>query len=99
MVATGSQDATISLWLSSLERPVAVLHDCFSGAVSELLLLTETKFKVSDMAWNSQGTMLVSSSHDGAVSYMSIAVMRRADLCFRHRPSFRQWLLNFPCFN
>lgn len=32
VVALGSQDATVSIWKSSTDRPLLVLHDCFDGA-------------------------------------------------------------------
>lgn len=56
--AVGSQDCSISVWLSTRARPVAVLKNVFTRCVS-------------DLAWHPNGLVLFASSVDGRVASIS----------------------------
>lgn len=51
-----SQDSTISVWKPQLEKPFALMMD-FS------------MMGVTDLSWGFNGNILLSSSHDGRVTY------------------------------
>ncbi|XP_067932195.1 protein HIRA-like [Watersipora subatra] len=55
--AVGSRDSSCSIWLTSLRRPLVVLHDLFNNSVI-------------DLAWNCKGTQLFMCSSDGTVAFV-----------------------------
>ncbi|CCI46150.1 unnamed protein product [Albugo candida] len=52
--AVGSDDATISIWLAKLARPLVVVTECFQACVT-------------DLTWSKDGYILLASSLDGSV--------------------------------
>ncbi|GBP56222.1 Protein HIRA homolog [Eumeta japonica] len=53
--AVGSRDRALSIWLTSLKRPLVVVHDLFSDSVL-------------DLSWSSNGLNLLACSSDGTVA-------------------------------
>ncbi|CAG4912875.1 unnamed protein product [Colias eurytheme] len=53
--AVGSRDRALSIWLTSLKRPLVVVHELFSDSVL-------------DMSWSSDGLNLLACSSDGTVA-------------------------------
>ncbi|UYV77972.1 HIRA [Cordylochernes scorpioides] len=56
--AIGSNDKSISIWLSYLKRPLVVLKRIFAGAVH-------------DITWNRQGTQMIACSYDGTIACLN----------------------------
>jgi len=54
--AIGSRDRSLSVWLTSLKRPLVVLHDLFNHSVM-------------DVSWSESGFQLLVCSWDGTVAY------------------------------
>ncbi|XP_063967555.1 protein HIRA-like [Lytechinus pictus] len=54
--AIGSRDRAISIWMTSLKRPLVVIHDLFSNSVM-------------DVSWSLSGGDLLACSWDGTVCY------------------------------
>ncbi|TMW57476.1 hypothetical protein Poli38472_003401 [Pythium oligandrum] len=52
--AIGGDDATVSIWLAHLARPLAVVKDCFDAPVT-------------DLSWSVQSSVLLASSLDGSI--------------------------------
>ncbi|DBA04179.1 TPA: hypothetical protein N0F65_004287 [Lagenidium giganteum] len=52
--AIGGDDATVSIWLAQLARPLAVIKDCFDSSVT-------------DLTWSSSGYLLLACSLDGTI--------------------------------
>lgn len=50
----GGDDATVSIWLAHLARPLAVIKDCFDASVT-------------DLSWSSNESILLASSLDGTI--------------------------------
>ena len=57
-VAMGGKDRSLSVWLTSLKRPLLVLHDLFTKSVV-------------DITWSLTGYEVMASSLDGTVVYLS----------------------------
>ncbi|KAG1672669.1 Protein HIRA [Nymphon striatum] len=55
--AVGSRDRSLSVWLTSLTRPLVVIHDLFSNSVL-------------DISWSKTGEMLMACSWDGTIAYI-----------------------------
>ncbi|XP_053626132.1 protein HIRA homolog isoform X2 [Plodia interpunctella] len=53
--ALGSRDRALSIWLTSLKRPLVVVHDLFGDSVL-------------DISWSSDGLNLLACSTDGSVA-------------------------------
>ncbi|XP_034840349.1 protein HIRA [Maniola hyperantus] len=53
--AVGSRDRALSIWLTSLKRPLVVVHELFSDSVL-------------DLSWSSDGLNLLACSSDGTVA-------------------------------
>ncbi|XP_026747652.1 LOW QUALITY PROTEIN: protein HIRA homolog [Trichoplusia ni] len=53
--AVGSRDRALSIWLTSLKRPLVVVHDLFSDSLL-------------DLSWSSDGLNLLACSSDGTVA-------------------------------
>ncbi|XP_041977561.1 protein HIRA homolog [Aricia agestis] len=53
--AVGSRDRALSIWLTSLKRPLVVVHDLFADSVL-------------DLSWSSDGLNLLACSSDGTVA-------------------------------
>ncbi|CAG9114915.1 unnamed protein product [Plutella xylostella] len=53
--AVGSRDRALSIWLTSLKRPLVVVHDLFTDSVL-------------DISWSSDGLNLLACSSDGSVA-------------------------------
>ncbi|XP_063359905.1 protein HIRA [Cydia amplana] len=53
--AVGARDRALSIWLTSLKRPLVVVHDLFSDSVL-------------DLSWSSDGLNLLACSSDGTVA-------------------------------
>lgn len=53
--AIGSRDRSISVWLTSLKRPLVVIKDLFDDSVL-------------DISWSSNGLHLLACSWDGSVA-------------------------------
>lgn len=53
--AVGSRDRALSIWQTSLKRPLVVIHDLFSDSVL-------------DISWSSDGLSLLACSSDGTVA-------------------------------
>lgn len=54
--AVGSRDKSVSVWLTSLKRPLVVIQDLFAAPVL-------------DITWSSSGLSLMACSLDGTVAY------------------------------
>ena len=53
--AIGSRDRSISVWLTSLKRPLVVIHDLFEDSIL-------------DLTWDSKGQILMATSWDGTIA-------------------------------
>ena len=53
--ALGSRDRSISIWLTSLKRPLVVIHDMFEDSIL-------------DLSWDSKGQILMATSWDGTIA-------------------------------
>lgn len=58
--AVGGEDATVSIWLAHLARPLAVIKDCFDSSVT-------------DLTWSSSQSLLLASSLDGSICCFQFA--------------------------
>ncbi|KAJ1524352.1 hypothetical protein ONE63_010854 [Megalurothrips usitatus] len=58
--AIGSRDQSISIWLTSMQRPLVVIRELFSNSVL-------------DVTWNSAGNQLMACSWDGTVAYIEFS--------------------------
>jgi len=58
-VAIGSRDRSISIWLTSLRRPLFVCHDLFESSIL-------------DLAWTKDGMTLIACSHDGQIAGINL---------------------------
>ncbi|RWS15627.1 Protein HIRA-like protein [Dinothrombium tinctorium] len=56
-VAIGSRDRSISVWLTTLRRPLVVVHDLFNNSLL-------------DISWSHCGQKLAACSWDGSVAFM-----------------------------
>ena len=54
-LAIGSRDRSMSVWLTSLKRPLFVIHDVFESSIL-------------DLAWSKDGMVLLACSMDGSVA-------------------------------
>merc|ERR1719234_1474326 len=54
-LAIGSRDRSLSVWLTSLKRPLFVIHDVFESSIL-------------DLAWSKDGMVLLACSMDGSVA-------------------------------
>lgn len=59
-VAIGSRDRSISIWFTSLKRPLVVVHDIFDDSVL-------------DLSWSSCGRYLMAVSKDGTLAFISFS--------------------------
>lgn len=55
--AIGSRDRSVSIWLTSLKRPLVVIHELFLNSVL-------------DLSWSRSGYHLMACSWDGSVAYI-----------------------------
>lgn len=55
--AIGSRDRSLSIWLTSLKRPLVVIHELFLNSVL-------------DLSWSRSGYQLMACSWDGSVAYI-----------------------------
>ncbi|KAG7385947.1 hypothetical protein PHYPSEUDO_000909 [Phytophthora pseudosyringae] len=58
--AVGGEDATVSIWLAHLSRPLAVIKDCFDSSVT-------------DLTWSSSQSLLLACSLDGSICCFQFA--------------------------
>lgn len=58
--AIGSRDKSLSVWLTSLKRPLVVLHDLFTNSIL-------------DITWGQNGMELVAGSCDGSIAYVDFS--------------------------
>lgn len=58
--AVGSRDRTLSIWLTSLKRPLVVVHDLFTDSVL-------------DLCWSDDGLTLLACSSDGSVACLQFS--------------------------
>ena len=56
-IAIGSRDRSLSVWLTSLKRPLVVTHDLFGDSIL-------------DLSWSTDGYELMVCSTDGSVAYI-----------------------------
>eukprot|EP00794_Sanderia_malayensis_P014352 gene14352-15848_t len=56
--AIGSRDCTLTIWLTSLKRPLVVIHELFQGSIM-------------DLSWSRCGYRLLVCSLDGTVAFLS----------------------------
>ena len=56
-IAIGSRDRSLSVWLTSLKRPLVVTHDLFRDSIL-------------DLSWSTDGYELMVCSTDGSVAYI-----------------------------
>ena len=56
-IALGSRDRSLSVWLTSLKRPLVVIHDLFTDSIL-------------DLSWSKSGYELMVCSTDGTVAYI-----------------------------
>jgi len=54
-LAIGSRDRSMSVWLTSLKRPLFVIHDVFESSIL-------------DLAWSKDGLVLLACSMDGSIA-------------------------------
>ena len=57
-VAIGSRDRTLSIWLTTLKRPLVVTHDLFQDSIL-------------DISWSADGYELLVCSTDGTIAYLA----------------------------
>ncbi|KAB7493996.1 Protein HIRA [Armadillidium nasatum] len=60
-VAIGSRDRSISIWFTSLKRPLVVIHDIFEDSVL-------------DLSWSKCGRYLMSVSKDGSLAFVNFSL-------------------------
>lgn len=58
--AIGSRDQSLSIWLTTMRRPLVVIRELFSNSVL-------------DASWNSSGYQLMACSWDGTVAYIEFS--------------------------
>ncbi|XP_042907533.1 protein HIRA [Parasteatoda tepidariorum] len=58
--AIGSRDRSLSVWVTSMKRPLVVIHDLFSNSVL-------------DISWSQNGKELIVCSWDGTVAYIGLS--------------------------
>ena len=59
-IAVGSRDRSLSIWLTSLKRPLVVTHDMFVDSII-------------DISWSTDGYELMVCSTDGSIGYLSFS--------------------------
>ena len=59
-IAVGSRDRSLSIWLTSLKRPLVVTHDLFVDSIL-------------DLSWSHDGYELMVCSTDGSLGYLSFS--------------------------
>ncbi|KAK4296564.1 hypothetical protein Pmani_030958 [Petrolisthes manimaculis] len=59
-VAIGSRDRSVSIWFTSLKRPLVVVHDIFDDSVL-------------DLSWSSCGRYLMGVSKDGTLAFINFS--------------------------
>ena len=59
-IAVGSRDRSLSIWLTSLKRPLVVTHDLFVDSIL-------------DLSWSKDGYELMVCSTDGSLGYLSFS--------------------------
>ena len=59
-IAVGSRDRSLSIWLTSLKRPLVVTHDLFIDSIL-------------DLSWSNDGYELMVCSTDGSLGYLSFS--------------------------
>ena len=59
-LALGSRDRSVSIWLTSLKRPLVVIHDLFTNSVL-------------DLSWSHDGYQLIACSLDGSIAFLSFS--------------------------
>ena len=59
-IAIGSRDRSLSIWLTSLKRPLVVTHDLF-------------KDSILDISWSRDGYELMVCSTDGSIAYICLS--------------------------
>ena len=59
-IAVGSRDRSLSIWLTSLKRPLVVVHELF-------------KDSILDLAWSKDGYTLMACSLDSSCAYVSLS--------------------------
>lgn len=57
VLAVGSRDKSLSVWMTALQRPLVVIHDVFRDSVL-------------DMSWSTDGYVLMACSGDGTVIFI-----------------------------
>ncbi|XP_066956017.1 protein HIRA isoform X2 [Macrobrachium rosenbergii] len=60
-VAIGSRDRSISIWFTSLKRPLVVIHDIFEDSVL-------------DLSWSNCGRCLMAVSKDGTLAFINFSM-------------------------
>ncbi|KAK7024654.1 hypothetical protein SK128_009629 [Halocaridina rubra] len=60
-VAIGSRDRSISIWFTSLKRPLVVIHDIFEDSVL-------------DLSWSKCGRCLMAVSKDGTLAFIHFSM-------------------------
>ncbi|MEQ2180070.1 hypothetical protein GOODEAATRI_031885, partial [Goodea atripinnis] len=64
--AVGSKDRSLSVWLTSLKRPLVVIHDLFDKSIM-------------DISWTLTGLGMVVCSMDGTVAYLDFSLDELGD--------------------
>ena len=59
-IAIGSRDRSLSVWLTSLKRPLVVTHDLFTDSIL-------------DLSWSKDGYELLVCSSDGSIAYLGFS--------------------------
>ena len=67
IVAIGAKDAAISVWTCGADRPLVVLRECFTSAVSDLSWSRAASRRDSANADDGDDFLLIGSSHDGSI--------------------------------
>lgn len=57
VLAVGSRDRSLSIWLTALQRPLVVVHDLF-------------KDSILDLSWSRDRNILLACSTDGSIAGM-----------------------------
>ncbi|XP_057295840.1 protein HIRA-like isoform X2 [Hydractinia symbiolongicarpus] len=79
--AVGSRDRSLSVWITSLQRPLVVIHELFENSVM-------------DISWSQCGYFLIACSLDGTVAYMDFSqeelgkVMSPEDKYIYHKKTY-----------
>ncbi|KAL1116447.1 hypothetical protein AAG570_004921 [Ranatra chinensis] len=58
--AIGSRDRSVSVWVTSLTRPIVVMEDLFTSPVN-------------DLSWGPRGLSFMACSHDGTTAYLEFS--------------------------